>query len=534
MLLIHCDIFKASWNVGFQTVQLLYGTVKSGSKFCHAGGFFFALAIELTDLAVLMIALHTALYIFRGDQGLYPFRRYAYAVFVSVPILLASLAFVNKEGYVNTGNQCYLPINPSWLRKALSWIPRYLTLGTILLTYLAVYIYIRILMRQFGKSPSSAQLRNEDISQDISLLEGTTSSSGSRKPDTLIPETPSLAYHGLIPSTTVSNRTSRDLRGRQFSVISTISTLNMDHSTNKQAPHNLNSSRKQDAAVRWRTPNFSLEVPSFNERLESEPCTPTAANYNSDEITLTTPTEAHLRESHESPSSSSSTTPVTRPATAARDFRSHSIAGTSTTMPSRTPSDAGLYSAIRPEGDNHARPKAGSVFLPSSTTPLDATTVLKTREKVRRQLRGLFVYPLVYVIVWVLPFIIYHTGYGRAAPFGLICASMVLLGLQGFANALIFSLKEKPWRHPRKKKPCSYAAWKRGERELFDFKFWNRPRRQEPNNPKVGRTRDEMMLDGRHARKRREVELEDRRLELQNNRKVRKDWWDQEDHDDQV
>lgn len=530
MLLIHCDIFKASWSVGFQTVQLLYGAVKTGSKFCHAGGFFFALAIELTDLAVLMIALHTALYIFRGDQGLYPFRKYAYAVFVSVPILLSSLAFVNKAGYVNTGNQCYLPIEPSWLRKALSWIPRYLTLGTILLTYLAVYIYVRILMRQFGKAPSSSAA---DRVEDVSLLDGTTSSTtSSKKPATTYPQTPSLAYHGLIPSTTVSNRTSRDLRGRQFSVISTISTLNMDHPTNK---HSMSSYRKQDAALRWKMPNFNLEVPSFDERIESEPCTPTAANYNSDEITLTAPTEAHLRESDTSTSSSDSTMPVARPSTAARDFRSFSIADTSTTAPSRTPSVANLYSAIRSEGENNVRPKASSVFLSSSSpTPLSASTVLKTREKVRRQLRGLFVYPLVYVIVWVLPFIVYHTGYGRAAPFGLIVASVVLLGLQGFANALIFSLKEKPWRHSRRKKPCGIAAWKRGERELVDLKFWNRPGRQEPAKPKVGRTRDEMMLDGRHARKRREAELEDRKLELQNNRKAVTDWWDQEDHDDHV
>src|ERR1700712_1876694 len=101
-----------------------------------------------------MIALHTALYIFRprssnGEGGLYPYRHYAYTLWVVFPLLMASLAFINNSNsYVPEGTYCYLPVRPFWYRLALAWIPRYIIFIFILAIYLSIYYYVKY--KQYG------------------------------------------------------------------------------------------------------------------------------------------------------------------------------------------------------------------------------------------------------------------------------------------------------------------------------------------------------------------------------------------------
>ncbi|CAM1503292.1 Fc.00g080680.m01.CDS01 [Cosmosporella sp. VM-42] len=512
MLLIHCDIFKSIWFLAFPAVELVYGTIRSESAFCQASGFFLAVSIEASDIAVAMMALHTALYIFRGKQGLYPYRKIAYSVFGIFPILTAALAFINSPGYVNTGNFCYLPVEPVWTRSALSWIPRYIAFGTILLTYLSIYIYVRLLIHQFGNI--QANQRRESVSR----LE---SSESPRKRTHIVPPTPSIACHGLISSAGTSNRTSRELRGRQFSVVSTISTLNMD-TPKTRFPSRYPSKpskiqRKSDSSVNWKMPNFGLEIPA-QDRLRSEPDfrDPVVANYIAEE--LATPPEVHLKTSKSSLISSKSATPPTRSSTNTEETQTVSLAGTSTALPSRMPSLPQIIStAIRwaPSSGNSSETRPSVI---QALTPLDAHGMIKTREKIRRQLRQLFIYPLVYIIVWILPFIVHLTSYGRGAPFGMVAASLVFVSLQGLADAIVFSLKESPWRHPQRKRPCNLRFWKRNSVQEVAL------------NTNVGRTREEMLLDGRNARERRDAELQARRVEPMADRKTVKEWWDHDHH----
>ena len=132
LFLISSAAFRAVWFFVFPIVVFVRGHVDSGSSFCQATGFFFTFGLEVSDFAILVIALHTILHIFRptkkvGKGGLYPFRHYIYVAWIAFPILAASLAFVNKgNAYVTSGNFCYLPKRPFWYRLALSWIPRYL------------------------------------------------------------------------------------------------------------------------------------------------------------------------------------------------------------------------------------------------------------------------------------------------------------------------------------------------------------------------------------------------------------------------
>ena len=110
------------------------------------------------------MAIHTALTIFASRKassqtGLYLYRWGAYACWAIFSILMAALAFVNPSSpYVFQGTFCYLPTRPIWYRLALSWIPRYLILSTILGIYLAVYLYTRSKFGDFNARFSTGSL----------------------------------------------------------------------------------------------------------------------------------------------------------------------------------------------------------------------------------------------------------------------------------------------------------------------------------------------------------------------------------------
>lgn len=121
-------------------------------KSCKAVGFFTAFSIEGSDIAILSFAIHVALLIFRPnlrmkrgmnyEGGLYRYRYFVYIISVLVPILLASLAFINGVGYAPLTNWCYIPSRPIWYRLVLSWGPRYLIIVSIFVIYGCVYHHV--------------------------------------------------------------------------------------------------------------------------------------------------------------------------------------------------------------------------------------------------------------------------------------------------------------------------------------------------------------------------------------------------------
>src|SRR6478736_5336118 len=201
MLLIYSDMFKTFWLLVFPAVELVAGKIETDETFCQVSGFFLALSIEASDVSVALISVHTALYIFRGEQGLYPYRKAAYAIAAILPVLMASLAFIESPGYINTGQFCYLPFNPMWKRLALSWIPRYLAFAIILFLCIGVYVYVRVLMSQFSAE-------NNTSGNSLSKMSGFDSLDPNQQPSATVPPTPTIKYHGLIPSSNASRRNS--------------------------------------------------------------------------------------------------------------------------------------------------------------------------------------------------------------------------------------------------------------------------------------------------------------------------------------
>ncbi|KAK3202930.1 hypothetical protein GRF29_154g1226769 [Pseudopithomyces chartarum] len=71
--------------------------------------------------------------------------------------------------------------------------------------------------------------------------------------------------------------------------------------------------------------------------------------------------------------------------------------------------------------------------------------------RIHRQLRLMFIYPLAYVLVWLFPFInhcfTYSDAFARHPVYWLNLISTICITLMGAIDCLIFSLRERPWRH---------------------------------------------------------------------------------------
>jgi G protein-coupled receptor GPR1 len=143
-----------------------------------------------------------------------------------------------------------------------------------------------------------------------------------------------------------------------------------------------------------------------------------------------------------------------------------------------------------------------------------AANVTNNRDKIRRQLRSLFVYPLVYVLIWVFPFVSHVKGYDSPSsspqPW-LLGLSLVSLACQGAVDSTVFTAWEKPWQHAR-----GVGFW---------VSVWSV---LEEGGDHVGRTREELIVEGRIARARRQSEMIDE-VGGRDTRRNRRQWWDIED-----
>ncbi|KAF2492009.1 hypothetical protein BU16DRAFT_100712 [Lophium mytilinum] len=73
------------------------------------------------------------------------------------------------------------------------------------------------------------------------------------------------------------------------------------------------------------------------------------------------------------------------------------------------------------------------------------------RARIQRQIRLQFIYPLIYVCMWIFPFTLhclqYQDRYAQHPPFALSILVVLCLTSMGTVDCLIFSLRERPWRH---------------------------------------------------------------------------------------
>jgi len=73
-----------------------------------------------------------------------------------------------------------------------------------------------------------------------------------------------------------------------------------------------------------------------------------------------------------------------------------------------------------------------------------------TRKAIRKQLRYMFIYPAVYVLMWAFPFashcLLYNDYYVTHPIYWLTIISTCMFSLQAGVDCMVFSWREKPWR----------------------------------------------------------------------------------------
>ena len=471
MLLMQSDVLKALWFMIFPVVDFVHGPIKSSSSFCQVSGFFLSVGIEASDVAVLLIAIHTALYIFRpkqpnGKNGLYPFRRWAYGAYVAFPLLMASLAFLHgPTPYANVGEFCYLPLKPSWPRAFLSWIPRFVLLLSIVLIYVSIYTYVSSLMKRFSRQDQTAGPSAKLDDQHASASN--------------LPTAPRPVYQG---SAAPSRRQSYDVRDRRDSA-STLHSIDFElgHAQYEAAHHASDGGDPSQPSWKW------MELLPPDDPSSSQHHDPTASYANLCESNFAHRDISNSEHDH--------------------------LSQESTAVPSREgppcfppPSASTFHWGFKADESRieFRRPSYGST---ASSNMDDLPPMADARHKVRQQLRLLFIYPLVYIVIWIAPFASHVLTGGNdddEAPYPIVVLSLISLCIQGAANSLLFSIWEKPWRHTR---GDNIAGFRVGQGAM------------------VGRTREEMMVDGRIARMRLGVEIEERKRREKAMRGSRH-WWE--------
>lgn len=518
MLLIVSDSMKSLWFMLYNIVSITaHRQLKSSSTFCQVNGFFFVMGIEAADAALFLIALHSTICIFwpnraSGENGLYPYRHGAYAFFALWPILMASLAFVTgTSAYVNTGQFCYLPTRPWWYRTVLSWIPRCVNLLLILLMYGSSYFHIRGMIKRYSR-------RNSKVSTEC--------------PRSTVFSTSPLTAHDLIPlSSSGSIRSSTRVPSmkkvhKERTRCRPTEQLR-ERESSRVGLDNLYTTTRMRGIWSWigfKSATSAL-LKSIPPSGGVSPCNGTAISGTADVESFaetvqmckapmfTELPELAILERKFPTNTSASTKPATSRGHPSLGFYHRPLAhdveveGYFTDLVHSDRDRAHTDSQIHIKEILQEGPLQNSDNVLDRSYPLlvldqaiyELGGVSRARERLRRQLRYLFLYPSVYVCIWVFPFLndlsIFIRSLQKHPPYWLTLCSLISLSIQGLVDSLVFCAREKPWRHLRD------GFWRSLGLDVLET--WKFALRKDS-----GRTREEMFSDSQRARSRREEELE--------------------------
>jgi len=387
----------------------------------------------MADFAILQIALHTALYIFQprtagGEGGLYPYRKFAYIGWVVFPVLMASLAFINDRGaYVSEGTYCYLPVRPFWYRLALGWIPRYVIFITILCIYASIYYYVRYKFHGFKKAG-----RSQGAGNSSSLGSEATQHPPKRHG---LPPTPTLTCHGLIPeSQQTLTPTNEEVPKPSLSTVDSY----RDNSPPKKAQvHRFIWANIMGSSKPTHSPSPPLEVSASDIDSFVGPSTPQPLP----NLASATPV---------SPRSQESVTPSRSRLTSWQDTFVRRFSPPHSYDDTTQPSVMDIHGILRHPDGSDSPPISRIELVNSRGQNVADAEMVRTRDKIRRQLRFLFIYPLVYIGMWVVPFVMhvlqYDDKFATSPPFGLTCVSTIFVCCQAAVDCWLFSTREKPWK----------------------------------------------------------------------------------------
>ena len=529
MLLIQSDMLKAFWLLVCPLAYFFHGPVDPSGVFCQVSGFFLAASIEAADIAVLMIAVHTALSLMwpqssSGETGLYPYRRSAYFCWAVVPLVLSGIVPLTGEKFVDDGPNCYLPSNPSWYRLMLSWVPRYIIFLIILLTYFGIYAYVRFQLARFCRdqrrastqSISSAtaeccynrfQNRGQNTHQTRPVQHHFLNPRYPKRKrrSNSLPDTPAIAQHGLLDSDGSSPAPAADgPRDRQVSGGSMASTLIIEKPREQPAIPKAARLPTQTGRISWRPVQFDQRPEMALRPTISKTGTTRSCSDATTAVSFPAPVAGDTTTSEESLSPRTSLAPSRQLSTVRnpRPLWRRSLDQTEAGARSVALSLYNIVDILRLGPPRRGGPRtSGSpstaggpddVYLPTDETE---EAMRRSRDRMQRQLRLLFVYPAIYVLTWIAPLVAHATGFERefgsevrswednvadfrsgadgtngvmlvgnstdvgvsppapppTSPFGLEVATVISLCIGAAVDCCFFSAWEKPWRHPRRR-----------------------------------------------------------------------------------
>jgi G protein-coupled receptor GPR1 len=341
--------------------------------------------------------------------GLNPYRHYINTILALLPVVLASLAFLPVAGgYVNGGSVCWLPIRPIWVRVLLSWLPRYIIFVSVSVLSTVVYWHVGHQLKAFhslwslqlkaaiprtsSPSPRFEQLelnrpRKVSFYQDAPLILPSFQPSSDRRRSSL-PEASSLPVTAAEKAA-LSRYPSKRRHTTDVGSLAKHQTLISHFSKSQHSPIQLG--RREQI--------FLDDLPVL--RRESVVTNATISSTPSRKSCQTMP-------------------PI---------------------LPSMLTSQDELVSKAHPH-------QPADLERGVSNTSAQATLEAR-RRTIILQMRMNFVYPIVYVALWAIPFVLdcmqYREKYAIDAPPVLAALSTLCISSMGFANALCFLFREKPW-----------------------------------------------------------------------------------------
>ncbi|KAK7510844.1 G protein-coupled glucose receptor regulating Gpa2-domain-containing protein [Phyllosticta citriasiana] len=443
MLLLCGDLNRALWYMIFSLVYFTQGTVSSKTAFAQASGFFIQLFSEMSDFSVLFIAIHGAISVFKppvsgvGTDRLYRHRYWVYAAIVIIPIISASIPFTTPSNptYLAQGAFVSLPLRPIWYRLVCSWVPRLLIWIVVISLAFAIYFHVHREFRVFSKvvqdsvgamsepesqpsekpmerhedlpSPGHREPTDEILAPEPFAREPITPEPVAHEMSSSIPFAPGPFASGpFVPEQRSKSPPIQFRRGSTVDSIDELTALNVFSS----GPIFQSPGGRRNSTVRINP--HPVDINTIEEYERPGGSIRSSRSFN---LPLLQDSETHSRR----PSTYSYTNASTAPTTVRA-----SIASSSTID----------------EQDRKRR----------QSDPIDAR-ILQKRKEITRQLRNIFIYPIAYIVMWIIPFCLhcfqYESRYARRPPFVLTLLSGFCLCIMGGVNSLVFCWREKPWRH---------------------------------------------------------------------------------------
>ena len=345
------------------------------------------------------MSLHMSLQIFSptsrllGHDGLYRFRHSVFVLYVVFPLLDASMAFINtKHGYISQGPFCTLPLRPIWYRLALTWIPRYMIQAYIMYVALRIYMHVGRGFKVFARQQGALSSADPDLDSE--------ESSTAR-------EMPVVKNHRTTPSMQTG-----DQHGGLILPYAQRNSL-----TSAADPNH------HPSLMKWSS--------SFTALSGSDAFRPAAVIDSARSSRVLFQDETTHVESLQIPIDQK------RPRGSISTLSSFKSNGEVSAEGNRQP-------GLEPIKETRTDYLEDGGNVTSADTPLK-----KRRRAIQKQLRLLFIYPAVYMIMWAVPFVYHSMNYSdyyvQHPVYGLAVVSVICQTSLGFIDCAVFGWREKPW-----------------------------------------------------------------------------------------